>query len=300
MSHSHPHSRDSDSGLKLAFLLNLGFAVFEVFGGIWINSLAILSDALHDFTDSLSLGLSWYLARYSQKQSADRYSYGYRRFSLLGALINVVVLIAGSLLILSEAIPRLGRPERPSAQGMLLFGIVGILVNGLAALRLRGGRTANARVATWHLLEDVLGWAAVLGVSVVLRLRDLPILDPILSILVTAYVFYNAIAKFRQTLSLFLQAVPEEISVDQIERGLLAIDGVESVHHTHVWSLDGEHHVLTTHVMVNEDRSRDEVCQIKNRLGALTAGLNIEHTTVEIEYEGERRRMRGQRNGIEL
>jgi cobalt-zinc-cadmium efflux system protein len=281
--HTHQETRD----IRTAFFVNLGFAALEVVGGVWTNSMAIVSDALHDFVDTLSLGLSWYLGGYSQRKEDARYSYGYRRFSMLAALINVVVLLAGTLLILSEAIPRLWQPEPTNARGMALLAVVGIVANGLAALRVRGGKSLNAQVVTWHLFEDVLGWLAVLVVGIILLFWDVRILDPLLSIAIALYVLYNVVVQLRKTLALFLQAVPGGVDIDEIERKLLEADKVQGVHHTHVWSLDGEHHVLTTHVVVDEDTTRDEVCQIKAYLWTLVEDLDVEHVTVDVEYVGE-------------
>ena len=293
--HAHPHSHhypsDSTRDVRLAFFLNLGFSLLEIIGGLLTNSLAILSDALHDLGDSLSLGLSWFLDSYA-KRGQDRYfSYGYRRFSLLGALINTLILISGSLFVLAEAIPHLSRPEPAYAPGMVLFALVGIAVNGLAALRLKRNRSLNAQVVTWHLLEDVLGWAAVLVISLVLLFSDLYFLDPLLSIAISLYVLWNVIRSLRRTLAVFLQAVPENLNVEDIDRQLKEMQGVKSVHHTHIWSLDGEHHVLTTHVVVDPCATRDEVLQLKREMNSLTDTMDIAHTTLEIEYEDEECRM---------
>ena len=291
--HPHPHGHESSRGIGIAFFLNLGFTVLEVLGGLWTNSLAILSDCLHDLGDSFSLGLSWYLDKQSKKGRDEKYSYGYRRFSLLGALVNTIILIVGSVLILSEAIPRLIHPEHAEARGMILLAIVGILVNGVAVLRLRTGKTLNAQVVTWHLLEDVLGWVAVLVASIALLFTNIQILDPLLSILITLYVLYNVIRNLRRTLMLFLQAVPENIDITRIEQVLLGIGRVLSTHHTHVWSLDGEHHVLTTHLVVHEDITGEEISQIKCAIRGLSDRMGFEHTTVEIEYGAEDCAMRG-------
>ena len=288
MNHDHTYDQSDTGDIKIAFYLNLGFTVLEIIGGLWTNSVAILSDALHDLGDSLSLGLAWFLGRYAERREDERYSYGYRRYSLLAALVNTVILIAGSIFILSEAIPRLAQPQRPHAPGMILFAVGGIAVNGVAALRVRRGHSLNAQMVAWHLLEDVLGWLAILIVSIVLLFADVPILDPILSILITTYVLYNVIRNLRKTSALFLQAVPEEVSIREIERKLLEIEGVCSTHHTHVWSLDGEHHVLTTHVVVNEEATRDEVLRVKSQIKALIERMeNFEHVTVEVEYSDE-------------
>jgi cobalt-zinc-cadmium efflux system protein len=264
----------------------------EIVGGLWTNSLAILSDALHDLGDSFSLGLSWYLERYSKKGNDSRFSYGYRRFSLLAALFNILVLLAGGFIILSEAVPRLINPEHSNAQGMALFAVAGIVVNGLAVLRLRGGQSLNARMVAWHLFEDVLGWVAVLITSLVLLFWDIHILDPILSILITLYVLWNVIRNLRRTADLFLQAVPEDYDVGEIESKLLELEAVKSVHHTHLWSLDGEHHVLTTHLVVDPCTTREQVLQLKREVNEFTAARHFEHTTLEIEYEDEDCRMK--------
>jgi len=284
---SHDHSHDSIGDLRLAFFLNLSFTIIEIAGGIWTNSLAILSDAIHDLGDSLSLGMAWYLETYARKDKDKKYSYGYRRYSLLSALINTVVLIVGSVFILSSAVARLFNPEPVDAKGMIVFAILGIIVNGLAMLRLRGGKSLNAQVVSWHLIEDVLGWVAVLIMSIVLLFTDLYILDPIFSILITSFVLYNVIKNLRKTLALFLQAVPENMDLEMIENRLLAIDNVCSSHHTHIWSMDGEHHVLTTHLVVEEDTSQDEVLCIKEDINQLSNEMDFLHTTVEIEYGAE-------------
>ena len=286
MSPSHRH-HNSTVNIRIAFFLNISFALLEIAGGFWTNSMAILSDALHDLGDAFSLGLAWFFDSRSKKSSDHKYSFGYRRFSLLGALVNSLVLILGSLFILSRAIPRLLNPEASNAAGMALFAVVGIAVNGAAVLRLKGGKSLNERVVAWHLLEDVLGWAAVLVVSIVLFFKDVRILDPLLSVVITLYVLYNVAKNFRKTISLFLQGVPEAVDITSLEADILSLDNVESVHHTHVWSLDGANHVLTTHVVVENDTPRAAIVSLKCAIRELVENLDIEHTTIEVEHLGE-------------
>ena len=290
--HNHNHNHQITDDIKLAFFLNFSFAILEIFGGLWTNSLAIVSDAVHDLGDSVSLGLAWYLEKYSNKKSDRAFSYGYRRLSSLAALINTLILFVGSLYVISQAIPRVLNPEPTDAKGMILFAVLGVAVNGLAMLRLIKTSSLNARVVAWHLLEDALGWVAVLIVSVALLFTDLYILDPILSILIAVYILYNAIVNLRQTLLLFLQAVPENIDIQQLETSIVALEKVNSLHHTHVWSLDGEHHVLTTHVVIEDDTTREEVLSIKGTIQHLGEELHLEHITVEIEYLDEYCKMR--------
>lgn len=286
--HDHDHSHHTTSNIRLAFFLNLLFTILEIFGGIWTNSLAILSDAIHDLGDSLSLGLAWYLERYAEKGEDRKFSYGYRRFSLLGALVNAVILIVGSIFIISRAIPRLLEPEHSDAKGMIVFAIIGILVNGLAVFRLRTSESMNARVVAWHLLEDVLGWIAVLIVGIALLFTDNHLLDPILSILIAIYVLYNVIRSLRETIGLFLQSVPRSIEIEEILGKVNAIEDVCSTHHTHIWSLDGEHHVLTTHVVVEDSISKVDVRRLKDAIKRVLEEYEFSHVTLEIEYgEGD-------------
>ncbi len=282
MSHSHHHETEN---IRTAFWLNFGFTLFEIVGGIYSNSLAITSDALHDFGDSISLGMSWYLQKKSEQDRDQKYTYGYRRFSLLAALINTLILVTGSLYILSRAIPRLLHPEETNAGGMIALALAGIIVNGMAVLRVRKGNSMNAQVVAWHLLEDVLGWGAVLIVSITLIFTDLYILDPLLSVLINLYVLYNILGSLRKTLALFLQAVPDTCKIEDVEEALAKIEGVLSVHHTHLWSLDGERHVLTTHLVVASEMGKEALIRIKNDVQKITAALPLAHTTIELEFE---------------
>ena len=284
--HEHDHSGDG-KGLGVAFVLNLVFTIFEIVGGLMTNSVAILSDAVHDAGDSASLGLAWYLQRVSQRGSDTNFTYGYRRFSALGALITGLLLVVGLGFVLVNAIPRLVRPEPVHGMGMLGIAIVGIIFNGAAVLRLRGGTSLNERVASWHLLEDVLGWVAVLIGSVVMLLWNVPVVDPILSILISVFVLWNVIKSLKKVLAVFLQRVPEGFQTDGFICKVRALPKVKDVHHTHVWTLDGEHHVLTTHIVLKASASREEVvstkCQVRNFLGE----EEFEHVTIDVEIEGE-------------
>jgi len=281
------NKEDSATNIKVAFFLNLGFTIIEIIGGFWTNSIAIISDALHDLGDSFSLGLSWFLERYSRKKKDEKYSYGYRRYSLFAALINCLILIIGSVFILFEAIPRLFNPQQLNAKGMLFFAVAGIIINGIAALQVRKGKSLNERIVSLHLFEDVLGWAAVLIISIVMIFKNIPVLDPILSILITIYILYRVIINLKKTFSIFLQAVPEGISIREIEDKLLKIDGVVNVHHTHVWSMDSLNNVLSVHIVVKDTTSEDEIAEIKRKVREIISSMNPIHSTIEIEYEHE-------------
>ncbi len=285
--HIHEHSHNSTStiaNIRLAFFLNLIFAVAEFIGGLYINSVAVLSDSLHDLGDSISLGLSWYFEKLSHRNRNGKYSYGFRRFSLLGAVINAIILVVGSIFIIREAVLRLMNPVQTNVQGMAIFALIGITINGFAAYRMQRGKTMNAKMLTWHLLEDVLGWVAVLIVSIVMMFVDQPSLDPILSMGLSLFVLYNVIKTLVETISLFLQAVPAEVDMDEIERRIKRLEKVMDVHHTHVWSLDGEENVLTTHIVLAEGAKSQEIRQVKNSIREIAKEFHCDHTTVELEY----------------
>jgi len=285
-SHDHHHHGSTDN-IKVAFFLNFTFTILEIVGGFWTNSTAILSDALHDLGDSISLGLAWYIDRFSKKEADFKFSFGYSRFSLLGAFINSLVLIIGSILIIMRAVPKIINPEPINEVGMIIFALVGIVVNGIAVLRLRKGNSINEKVVSWHLLEDVLGWFAILIVSIILFFKDIYILDPLLSIGITFYVLYNVIKNLKGIGNIFLQRVPEGLSIEAIEEDILQIENINDVHHTHIWSLDGEKNLLSTHIVIEKEVSQEEIISLKNKLRELVYNKDINHITVEVDYIGE-------------
>lgn len=283
----HHHHHHAASNIKLALILNFSFSLIEVAGGIWTGSVAILSDAVHDFGDSLALGLAYVMERLSGKRSNARFSYGYRRMSLLSALITCGFLIAAATFVLIQAIPRLANPVMPNLNGMLGLALLGIAVNGYAAWRLHSGNTMNEKVVSWHLIEDVIGWVAVLIGAVVMRFVDAPIIDPLLSIGFTLFILYRVLLSLKATLGLFLQATPDGVDLDALRREVAALPGVRGSHDTHLWSLDGESHVLTLHVVVEGSLTVTDSQRVKADVRALVEKRGKIHATIEIESENE-------------
>ena len=287
MPHDHHDHSAGGKNLKLAFFLNLGFTIFEIIGGFYVNSVAIISDAVHDLGDSLSLGTAWYLQKKSHQGRDSRFSFGYKRFSLLGALINSLVLIAGSTFVTYQAVHRLIEPEASDAQGMVIFAIIGVLVNGFAAYKLSGGTSMNEKVISWHLMEDVLGWGAVLVVAIILLFWENPYLDPALSLFISGYILWNVIKRLKETLFIFLQGVPGDIKLDEVEDRILKIENVASVHHVHVWSLEGEHHVFTAHVKLENISGFQELLEVKKQIKSILKDYPFNHYTIETELDRE-------------
>ncbi|MCB1145757.1 MAG: cation transporter [Leptospiraceae bacterium] len=294
--HSHPanhhhgmHRHDHSSEKNLAFvtILNFVFAVIELIGGVMTNSVAILSDALHDFGDSLSLGISYYLQRLSKKKRDASYTYGYRRFSLLGGLFMSAVLALGSIYVCTEAIARLYAPEPANAQGMLYFAIFGILVNGLAALRLRGSHGHNEKAVFLHFLEDILGWVAV-GISgIVMMFIEVTWLDPALSLAIAFWVMWNVFRNLKSVLQIFLQQSPAEFDRANFNNQLIEIPGVQSYHDLHLWSLDGENHIMTLHLVLENNLEFGVHSGIKRNVRSIAEKFGIHHVTIELEAQNE-------------
>ena len=282
--HNHGHHHTTEN-IKTAFFLNFAFTIVEFVGGFYTNSLAIMSDAVHDLGDSLSLGMSWYFQNLSNKKASKSFSYGYGRFSLLGAIINSIVLIIGSVFIISEAIPRIISPEISDAKGMMWFAILGIIVNGVAVLKLKKGTSINEKVVSLHLLEDVLGWVAVLIASVIMQFWELPILDPILSLLIAGYVLFNVFRNIKESFKIILQGVPNELSTEEIETTLIAFDEIESIHDCHLWTMDGEFNIATIHIIINKPEfnlTQSRVLKQHIRK-VLHDKFSLEHVTLELE-----------------
>lgn len=286
--HSHSHTHHHATGnMAIAFFVNLGFAVIELIGGLWTNSIAILSDAFHDFGDSLSLAVAWRLQKVSERKADARYSYGYKRFSLLGALFISAVLLVGSTVIIYECIGRLFAPQIPNAEGMLGLALFGILANGFAALRLHRGGSLSERAVMLHMMEDVLGWVAVLVVSLVMLFVEVPMLDPLLSIGISCWVLFNVYRNLKATFRVLLQHTPTNIDTEKLKRELFSLPEVASIHDLHLWSLDGEHNISTLHVVLTRPIPCEALTALKNEIRRICAENGTEHATIEFECADE-------------
>lgn len=281
------HDLGVASNLKVAFLLNLAFTVLEIAGGVWTNSIAILTDALHDAGDTASLGLAWYFERVSRRERTPQHTYGYTRFRLLGGLITGVVLIVGLCFILWKATARLMSPEPVNATGMLALAVVGVVVNGYAVLRTRKGSSLTEKVVSWHLLEDTFGWGAVLIGAAVMAVWDVPVVDPLLSIGISLFVLWNVGRNLKPVMRVFLQGIPESFDVVRFETKVKTFPKTAGVHHVHVWTLDGESHVLTAHIVLSRDASREEIVELKRRVRRELDDNSFAHVTLEVELVGE-------------
>ena len=280
--HHHPHSPTSAARILTAFLLNLCFSVFELIGGIFTGSVAILSDALHDLGDAAGIGCSFFLEKKSRKAPDATHTYGYVRYSVLGGLITTVILLSGSVIVIYHAVLRLLNPSPIDYNGMLIFAVVGVIVNLAAAIFTRHGESLNQKAVNLHMLEDVLGWIVVLVGAVVMRFTDWVFIDPLMSIAVAIFILVHAVGTLREILNLFLEKTPDGVSVEELTAHLTALSDVIGVHHVHVRSLDGSRHYATLHAVINGDPA-----EAKAAIRAELAEHGITHTTIEIETPDE-------------
>ena len=272
----------TEKNIFFAFILNLAFSVFEFIGGVFTGSVAIISDAIHDIGDATSIGVAFFLEKKSKKQPDKKYTYGYARYSVIGSGLTTLILLLGSAMIIYNAVLRIISPTEINYNGMIIFAIVGVCVNLGAALLTRDGDSLNQKAVNLHMLEDVLGWVVVLVGAIVMRFTDFYIIDPLMSIGVAIFILINALKNLKEILDLFLEKTPRDISIDEIAEHICEVEGVLSVHHIHVWSMDGHNNYATMHVVVKGDTHT-----IKHNIRGELKEHGIGHATLEIETEGE-------------
>ena len=272
----------TEKNILIAFILNLAFSAFEFLGGILTGSVAIVSDALHDFGDALSIGISFFLERKSGKAPDNTHTYGYGRYSLLGSLITTLILVAGSLIVIYNAMKKVFNPSDINYDGMIVFAVVGVIINFFAAFFTRGEGSLNQKAVNLHMLEDVLGWLFVLLGAFIIKFTDFRVIDPLMSMGVSLFILINAFKNLKEIVDIFLEKTPEDIDVAELEKHISEIKGVISVHHIHIWSLDGQNNYATLHV-VTEDAGE----KIKHEVRKEMKEFGINHVTIELEKENE-------------
>ncbi len=272
----------TEKNILIAFILNLSFSIFEFVGGIFTGSIAILSDAIHDIGDATSIGISYFLEKKSKKQPDETYTYGYARFSVMGSVITTLILLFGSCAVIYNAVMRIFNPVEINYNGMIIFAVIGAVVNFLAAYFTKDGDSLNQKAVNLHMLEDVLGWLVVLVGAVIMRFTDISIIDPVLSICVAVFIFINAVKNLKEVLDLFLEKIPQDINIDEIKEHILHIDGVKGVHHIHIRSMDGHRNYATMHIVADGDSHK-----IKHMVREELSEHGIVHATLELEDENE-------------
>lgn len=276
--HNHAHGHEGSSNIKIAFLLNFGFAIAEIIGGFLTGSTAILSDAVHDFGDSLALALSFIFEKFGKKPANNKYTYGFKRLSVIGAIINIVVLSVGTIFVFTEAIDNIMSPKSVVAEGMFIMSIFGIVINGFSVFRMSGSKKILDKTVMMHLLEDLFGWIAVFIVSIAIYFTNWYILDPILSLMICIIIGRNIYMNTKNVINIIMQGVPDQELYEAIEENLEDIEGVLSVENLNIWTLDGDEHVLTAKLKVDNNSSDKVFMKVKK----LLSKEGIENSTIEL------------------
>ena len=271
----------TEKNILIAFILNIAFSIFEFFGGLFTNSISILSDSIHDLGDAFSIGISYFMERKSKKHADNKYTYGYIRYSVLGGVITTAILLVGSILVIISAVERIINPVGVNYNGMIIFAIIGVILNFIAAYVTREGDSINQKSVNLHMIEDVLGWIVVLIGAIVMNFTDIRIIDPIISIGVAIFILINSLKNLKKVLDIFLEKTPDDINIDKLKEHLLNIKGVEDIHHIHVWSIDGYNNYATMHIV---SKSKD-INKIKKEIREELEEHNICHSILETEDE---------------
>ncbi|MBQ9161255.1 MAG: cation transporter [Methanobrevibacter sp.] len=278
---THHHHKKAGQNLAFVFVMNLTFNILVIAGGLATNSMAILADCIHDLADTISIAIAWFLEHVAQKDSSDKYSYGYQRFSILGAVIISVFVIIMAFVILSEAVPRLFHPESVDAGGMLLVAIVGIIFKSISVYRLHDGETFNEKAILFHQLGDVFEWIAILILSIVLMFWEgAPYLDPFVSIGIAIWLIFNLGRNLIKSVQVLLQKTPDNFDVDEFRTQILAIEGVNAIDDFHIWSLDGIDSVMTLKVDVDFGKN---VENIKKEIYDISGKYHVLDITIELD-----------------
>ena len=271
----------SEKNILVAFILNLIFSIFEFIGGIFTNSISILSDSVHDFGDAISIGVSYFLENKSKKKADYNYTYGYLRYSVLGAFITTTILIIGSVLFIYNSIIRFFNPVEVHYDGMILIAVVGVIINLAATYYTKSGKSLNQKAVNLHMIEDVLGWGIVLIGAILIKFTRINIIDSLLSLIVSGYILIHSLKSLKEILDIFLLKVPKNIDVKLLKEELEKIEGVKDIHHMHLWSIDGINNYITFHAVIEKNSN------IKLKLREKLKQFNIYHSTIEFEYENE-------------
>lgn len=280
--HSHAHHNISTKNIKLAFVLNSIFTVVEFFVGIYSNSVTISSSAIHDFGDSIILFFALLLEKKSGQGRNSKYTYGYARFSLLGNLINTIVLLLGGVIIIQNGINRLLNPEEIHEIIMIFFSCFGILVNGYGAYKLFDSKSEKNSALFLNIFADFFAWISILFSAIVALVFHIYFLDALLSLCIAIWLIFEGLKNARNIFNILMQAVPKELNQKHIKDLILSNRIVCEMHDFHVWNLDGEDYISSFHIIIDSE-NLEEIMSVKEEIKLKLEKVGINHSTIEID-----------------
>lgn len=280
------HHEVSGKNLGLAVLLNVGITLAQAIGGIISGSMALLSDAAHNFSDVLSLIISYIANRLAKRGATEKQTFGFKRSEILAAFINSATLIIISVIILIEAIQRLVNPIPISANLVIYLAIAGILVNGVSVLFIRKDSQENMNMKSvyLHLFGDMLTSVAVLLGGIAMKYLQWFWTDSVFSMAIAFYLLYMSWGIFRSTLRIIMQFTPDDIDIQKIVREIEDIGGVKNIHHIHVWQINEHDLMLEAHIDVSDDMKVSSFEKILDQIKTVLSNYNIDHLTIQPEF----------------
>ncbi|MDR1260660.1 MAG: cation diffusion facilitator family transporter [Oscillospiraceae bacterium] len=280
-------NKNAVKNIGWALVLNFIFLAIEIIGGFFTHSMAVVSDAIHDSGDLFAIGIAWVAEKVAGKRPNERYTYGYMRFSFLGALVNSLMLLGTSLLILKQALSLLFVVQEVDHDGMVFLALLGILFKGFAVLKTAKGCGIGEKAVNLHLLLDVLNWIAVLFVGVFIKIFNVEILDPILSLGIVGFILVGVVKNLKKIFEVLLERAPKSVDITRLKKELLVNCDISNVHHIHIWVADGLNTYSTLHVLVKDDLKSENLSCVKKYVREVMKRQDIGHVTVELEFESE-------------
>ena len=287
MSHSHSHNDDNIRGSRLiiTMLLNFVITVAEIIGGIISGSLSLISDALHNFSDGISVIISYSAIRLKKRPNTKKHTFGFKRAEILAALINSAVLVAISFYLFYESAIRLMQPQEVKGGLMTIVALIGLIANVIGTLLLKkdSQKSLNIKSAYLHLLSDAVSSAAVILGGLAIYFYNVYWLDPILTILISIYVLKESYEILTDTLHVLMEGTPDNVSIEQIKKTVEQIEGVKDIHHLHIWSV-GENDIhLETHINIDNMMTKESDL-IRTRVEEILHDkFSINHSTIQFE-----------------
>ncbi len=282
--HSHAHNANKKA-LTISFFLIAGFMFVEFIGGYLTNSLAFISDAGHMLSDAVALGLSLSALIFGSRAATPSKTYGYKRFEILAALLNGIVLVLISVFKFKEAIHRLSEPPHVIGPGMMVISVIGLIINIIVAYILHSqGSTKenlNIRSAFLHVIGDLLGSVGAIAAAILIMLFGWYIADPIASMIVSLLVLYSGWHVLKESVNILMEAKPSEIDSDEVVNALKSIEGIEDIHDLHIWMITSEFSVLTVHLIVKPNVDRDLI--LEKAKPSIHEKFGIKHATIQLE-----------------
>lgn len=275
--------KDLEKNSLLVLILNLSFGILELFGGLFSNSIAIISDSIHDLGDALTIAISYIIIKISKKDRTTEFTYGYKRLTVIGALLNIIILVSGSIFVYFESIRRLIHPQPVDAKIAIILAIFGIVINGYGLFKFFRASNVMTQTLKNHLLEDVLGWVSVLISSIFVLGFGVYRVDSIVALLVATLILFNAFRTLKEVVEILIEKVPKNVSIMEIKKEVESIEQVVDLHNIHISTLDGNNHVITAHLVVDEKLSLTEAIEIKDQIKDRLSKFNGTYITLELE-----------------